>query len=109
MSFTVATLYCCCFSFLQTAPKKHDCCVTKKEHHQKTAQHDCAHCNATLKADLTAKDASQIAIVVTPAPLTFNRAIAYRPVNSVKSLYLNGPPGPRHVVPLYLQLHTLRI
>lgn len=82
--------------------------MSKKESPQKTTKHDCVHCNAAFKADLTA-NAYHNAVVSTPATLTLDRTISYKSVNPIKTLYLNGPPGPVYVVPLYIQLHTLRI
>ncbi len=108
-SFLVASIYCCCFSSIQLAKQKHNCCATKSQKSEKPAQHDCPHCNSSFNADVTVKDAHQIEVGVVSLATVIETKVVHLPVIYGKSLFINGPPGPVVTVPLYIQHHALRI
>ncbi len=109
-SFLVASIYCCCFSFIQLEKQKHGCCPTKASKNEKSSKHDCPHCNSSFKADLATKDAPQsVVLSVTPMAVPLGHVVSHVPILVEKSLFINGPPGPIFTVPLYIQHHALRI
>ncbi len=109
-SFMMAALYCCCFSTIQWSKQKSSCCAAKESKDQKTSKQDCPHCNSSFHAELALKDTGHVTLAAVDAlPVTFERTISYAPVVVGKSLFINGPPGPLHTVPLYIKFPSLRI
>ncbi len=107
-SFIVASLYCCSFSSIELKNHKHACCDTKAGHGQKSST-DCPHCNSSFNAESRAHDADQFQLIAPVLSFTMEHGISHVPVVLGKSLFINGPPGPLNIVPLYIKSPSLRI
>ena len=107
--FLVASLYCCCFSSIQWTKQRHSCCQTKDGESQKSSKQDCPHCNATFNAEQTVKDVHDIQFISLAVVFKVEYKGMHAPIFIGKSLFINGPPGPFYVVPLYIKNPSLRI
>lgn len=105
LSFLAMAALCCCVIKAQAVTQKvsRDHCTSQ----QAPAGHECC------LAKLIPIDAAHNLSLHFPLLWVF-LAVAFpyiflRPRLALKNVYVNGPPGPLSVVPLYLQSRSLRI
>ncbi len=106
-AFLVSSLVCCCVRHLvQEKTAKVDCC-------HKTTKADpvkCADgCSSLIKSAETAKIFDLAPNAAVQMPPVIGTSLSFKPVHTIKPVFVNGPPGPVALVPLYTQFHTLRI
>ncbi len=108
--FGFAALFCCYNHPAIDNPLsvKHSCCEKTKEPNG-AAKADCSACPIVAKSVDTAKifiltQDTQLAAAYFLAPTA-----TLKPLNLLKPVFLDGPPGPVTFVPLYIKLHSLRI
>lgn len=106
--FLVGSFVCCCARHLMQPQKvvKTDCC-------HKTAKADpvkCTDgCSSLSKSTETAKAFDLVPSTDVQITSVIVSTFSFKPVHTIKPVFLNGPPGPFTVVPLYTQFHSLRI
>ncbi len=106
--FLAGSVLCCCIRHLAKAENaaKASCCHKKAK--ADTDKDSCGSCSSMVKSAENVKvfDLAVSNIHSTPV---FIQNFSFKPVHSIKPVFLNGPPGPVSAVPLFILQRTLRI
>ena len=106
-TFLAGTIFCCCIRQFVQEKAQTSCC-------HKTTKADPVKCGAGCSSIIKSAENTKLFDLVPssgvmPVPPVVVSVFSFKPVHAIKSVFLNGPPGPVSVVPLYIQSRSLRI
>ncbi len=107
-AFLVGALLCCCARQLvaEQTTAKAGCC-------HKTAKADPVKCTDGCSSFFKSAEKAKVFDLAPSSgvhmPLAMGPSFSVKPVHTIKPVFLNGPPGPVTMVPLYTQFHSLRV
>jgi hypothetical protein len=112
-AFVITSVLCCCVRHLietQPAAKAASCCHTKTAKTDPSSKKTCDGCSSVLKSSDTVKvfDLTPVSLIKFSSVATAS-VFTFKPVHTIAPVFVNGPPGPLSIVPLYTQFHSLRI